>query len=686
MPFFISIKIIIFVAEQQQHMSNYPELRDALNAFREVFKRRLLPISAITLGQSYLQETAQKEVWAPSDAFKIYQIIKPHASFLKKVDFDFNSVPAITTSVNVQKQSEPQQATSKMIGYDGTHFLIFFPYRNELVTAVKLIQGTRWWAAKKCWTAPLSSAKQIKQFAMGYDFTIGDMAFSMMNDVEDNLENSYSSEYIELNLPVKKKFYPFQTVGVDYVMKNKRVIIGDQMGLGKTVQGIGGIVGTDAIPYLIIVPKDLRLNWLDEIQAWTDHKAIILNKKNVKQLPFLIQSKMVQAVITNYEGVNTFFIKEIKEIEFTSGPNKGTTYKRVYPNGLELLFKGVIVDEGHKCRNKRTLRFKTIKKVMEDKDVRIVLTGTPVVKGPEDLAALLELIGQIDYFGGYRDFMDKYRQIKKDFGDKKDQANFELKNLNIKLRSRCFIRREKQQVLTDLPDKFRKIVRVELENRDEYDHAFISIQDYLVSQNVNPAKIDAALRAELLVRLGVLKQLSAKGKMTAFEEFVDDVLESGEKLVVFCWFNETVQQLKNKFKQHGAVTICGNIDGHPMADWEIQSNKKKFQEDPNCKLIICTYGKGGVGHTLTAASKWACIELGWTYADQAQAEDRIHRIGQKNACECYYFLGADTFDEDFYRLIDQRRQLEKVTTGGTEEIHVESIGDIAKKMLEKIPK
>jgi SWI/SNF-related matrix-associated actin-dependent regulator 1 of chromatin subfamily A len=666
--------------------TNYPELRSALDAFREVFRRNLLPWSAITLGQTFLQEASKKEVWGPGDAFKIYQIIKPHAPMLKKVDFDFKSVPEITTSTNIKPSTQPQEKQSKMIGYDGTNFIIFFPYHNDLVKAVKLIRGARWWDHKKCWTVPLSEAKQVKQFAMGHDFNIGDMAFSMMNDVEDNLDKSYSSEYIELNLPVKKKFYPFQTVGVDYIMNNKRVIVGDQMGLGKTVQGIGGVVGTESNPYLVIVPKDLRLNWQDEIHAWTDHKAIILNKKNVKQLPFLIRTGMVNAVITNYEGVNTFFIDEIKDVHITTGPNAGLVYKKVYTNGLEALFKAVILDEGHKCRNKRTLRYKCIKKMFEDKEVRIILTGTPVVKGPEDMAALLELLGQIEYFGGYKNFMDKYRQIQKDFVDKKDQANFELRNLNLKLRSRCFIRREKQQVLTDLPEKFRKIVRVDLENRKEYDHAFISIQDWMVTKNLDPRKIDSALRAELLVRINVLKQLSAKGKMTAFQEFVDDVIESGEKLVVFCWFNETVQVLKDRFKEYGAVTICGKIDGHPMADWEIQNNKKKFQDDPNCKLMICTYGKGGVGHTLTAASKWACIELGWTYADQAQAEDRIHRIGQRNACECYYFLGADTFDEDFYRVIDQRRMLEKMSTGGTEDIPVETVGDIAKKILEKIQK
>lgn len=665
-------------------MTDYPELREALNKFREVFVKKMLPVSAITLGQEFLRSAATNEKWTPNDAFRIYNIIKPHSIYLKKLDFDFNQVPKVTTAAVVTNLAPTSQ--ERMIGYDGTNFLVFFQYRQDLVTGIKMIPGARYFPDKKNWTVPISSTNLLKQFAMGNNFHMGEMAFALMNNVEENLENSYNSEYIELNLDVKKEFYPFQTGGIDYTMKNKRVIIADQMGLGKTIQAIGGIVGTEAYPFLVICPKGLRLNWQEEIHAWTKYKAIVLDKRSAKQLPLLIKSGMVQAVITNFDGVKTHFISEIKKVKIETGPNAGTEYDRVYSNGLEDLFKGVILDEGHYCRNKRTLRYKTVKKVFEDKDVRIILTGTPIVKGPEDLGALLELIGQVQHFGGYHKFITQYKKMDKDFQHIKQKPtnksqDVELKNLNIKLRSLCFIRREKFQVMKDMPEKFRKIIRVEIDNQDEYDHCLLSLQDYLVTRNVDPGKIDQAMRAEVLVRMGKLKQISARGKLSAFSEFVQDVLEGGEKLVIFCWYNETAQFLKDNFRKFGAVTICGNIDGHVMKDEEIQANKNAFQTDPNTKLIICTYGKGSVGHTLTAAYKWAAIELGWTYADQAQAEDRIHRIGQVNACECYYFLGHQTIDEDIYRIIDSRRITEKLATGGTEEIPTETIGSIIKKLM-----
>lgn len=673
-------------------MTNYPELRNALEAFREVFRRKLLLPNAVSMSQEYLQKTVNLQTWTPNDAFRIYQIIKPHSHLLKKVGFDFTKVPQVTSGANVTvtKQTISQD---RVVGYDGTNFLVFFSYRPNLVEGVKKIPGAKFNPGKKCWNVPISSNDVLKQFVMGNGFQIGEMAFAIMNNVEENYENSYRSEYIELNLPVKKRFYDFQTGGIDYVRKNKRVIIGDQMGLGKTIQGIGGLLINDAFPAIVICPKGLRLNWQDEIHDWTDKKAMVLSHKNINQLPFMLQSGMVDVVITNFHGIQTFFVEEIKKVLITTGENAGTEYDRVYMNGLEALFKGVILDEAHYCRNKKTLLFKTIRRVFEDKETRICLTGTPVVKGAEDMGALLEMIGMIERFGGYHKFVKQYRKMNKDFvnGRKEKQpsnksVDLELQNLNIKLRSICFIRREKYQVLKDMPEKFRKRIRVELENQDEYDHALLSLQDYLVSNNVDPEKIESAMRAEILVRINLLKKISARGKLPAFNEFVKDILDSGEKIVVFCWFNETAQTIKDHFRKYNPVTICGRIDGREMKDEEVNANKKAFQTDPKVRMIILTFGKGREGHTLTAASKWACIEPGWTYADHAQAEDRIHRISQENNCECYYFLGAGTVDEDIDKIIEQRRVIEKLATGGTEEIPTETatFSTLSKKLIASV--
>jgi len=664
----------------------YHELFNALNAFRQLFTNRLVPVNEINHCKDFLKQIAERgnAEMTFNEAFRLYKIIQPYSAKLKQVNFNFDDVPKVGIQVN-QPVVKPQD--HNVIGYDGTQYIVKLKYNEELVNKMRLITGRSYDAQNRVWKVPTSSTKELKEFAQGNDFDIGELAFKMMTDINDNLEMSYSAEAVELGIATKMQFYPYQTVGVDYVRKNKRVIIADQMGLGKTSQGIGGVLINNSFPCLVVCPKSLRLNWSDEWAMWTNKKTLILSHKNIDKMPMLIERGMVDVVIVNYDGVRTFFVDEIKEVQITEGARAGTSYKKVVTNGREKLFKGIILDESHNCKNRTKLRFKSIKKCFDDKDTRICLTGTPIVKGPQDLAALLDLCGRLEEFGGYHKFNKQYKGLDKKFlnidtsktASKKDIIiQRELKALNVKLRSTCFIRREKHQVLKDLPEKFRKVIRVPLENQKEYDHAYFSLQSYLAQIGASHEKMYGAQQAETLVKVQILKQLSSKGKLDAVKEFAEDLIEQGEKMIIVCWFNETVQMLKDALKQFGVVTISGKIDGRDTRDEEIQEAKKKFMNDPSVNIIIITYGKGGEGHTLTAASKVLIVELGWTYKDQGQVEDRAHRIGQKSEVECYYFIGQDTIDEHIYNIINSRMMLEKEATGGSEEIETTFTSLIAK--------
>lgn len=657
----------------------YHELSEALNAFRDLFKRQILPLNEINHCVDFLKTIAAKgdNEFTFNEAFRLYQIIKPYSLKLKQIGFDFASVPQVSIEV---KSAPVKRDESNVIGYDGEKYVVKLKYDLALIKKMREIKGRIWNAERSVWYVPVSSTDQLKAFAVGNNFDIGDAAHNMMTNVRENLEMSYSAERVELNLPVKRDFYPFQTVGIDYVRKNKRVIIADQMGLGKTIQGIGGILINNSFPCLIVCPKSLRLNWSDEWGTWTNKRVMILSHKNIDKMPYLIEQKMIDVVVVNYDGVRTFFVDEIKEVEVNEGARAGTSYKKVYTNGKEKMFKGIVLDEAHNCKNRTKIRYKSIKKLFDEKETRICLTGTPIVKGPQDLASLLDLVGRIEEFGGHFKFAKQYKDLDKKFLSISNKESSELskkdltiasdlKALNIKLRSTCFIRREKHQVLKDLPEKFRKVIRVPLENQKDYDHAFFSLQSYLANAGASDAKLLAAQAAEMLVKVGILKQLSSKGKIDAVKEFAEDLIEQGEKMIIVCWFNETVQYLKDKLNKFGVVTISGRIDGRDMKDDEIQESKRKFMNDASINIIIITYGKGGEGHTLTAASKVLIMELGWTYKDQGQVEDRAHRIGQKSEVECYYFLGQDTIDEHIYNIINSRMNLEKEATGGVEEIN-----------------
>lgn len=657
------------------NQGSYPELKQALESFRELFLKKLLPPNKVNGTAPFLKSCRMNPHWNAADAHKVYEILKPFSLDLKKVGCDFNSIPKVT--IHIPKSAYYHDQSYKLIGYDDNGFVVRHPFNREIYKAVSDIQGSRWLRDRKHWSVPLGKADQVRALGERYGFIVTEKGRSMFHNITNNLEASYKADDVHLDLPLKLPLYPFQNSGADYSIKNKRVIIGDEMGLGKTVQAIATVLGTSTFPTLVICPKSLRYNWVDEWAKFTNKKTMILNKTNVKMLKSFIDLKLMDVAIINYDGARTLFTDRIQEIEITKGYRAGKKNKKVITKGYESFFKSVIVDEAHECRNRATLRFKTIKPLCKDKEVCLALTGSPIVKGPADLGAILEIIGQIDKFGGYFKFIKQYYKANKGmFFNKMLPQN--LSDLNIKLRSICFIRREKFQVLKELPDKMRQIIKVDIDNREEYEHAFISLQSWMVEKKFNPEKIDAAMRAEILVQLAVLKRLSARGKLSAFKEFISDILLQDKKLVVFCWFKETANFMKNSFKD--VLLVTGDV-----SDEDVRDNINKFQNDPHYKIIVLTYKRGGTGFTLTAASDWACIELGWTYKDQSQAEDRLHRIGQKNHVNCRYFLGKDTVDERIYEIIMARMLMEKEATGSRTEIQtdVTTFKDVIKSLMPK---
>ena len=209
-----------------------------------------------------------------------------------------------------------------------------------------------------------------------------------------------------------------------------------------------------------------------------------------------------------------------------------------------------------------------------------------------------------------------------------------------------------------------------ISNRLEYERAEADLIQYLRTyKNDDDDKIAKAMRGEVMVRMGILKSISARGKVKVFSEFIHDVIDGGEKLIVFAYLKEVVQELKKYFPK--AVTVTG--DDNAM---QKQASVDAFQNDPECKLIILNYKSGGTGLTLTAASRVAFIEFPWTFSDCEQAEDRAHRNGQKNNVNCYYYLGKDTIDKYMYDVIQTKKDIANNVTG-TDDVVKESVIDIA---------
>jgi SWI/SNF-related matrix-associated actin-dependent regulator 1 of chromatin subfamily A len=435
--------------------------------------------------------------------------------------------------------------------------------------------------------------------------------------------------------------YPYQREGIAYGLDKKRLIIGDEPGLGKTLQSIGIVDTADAYPCLVICPSSLKINWQREFEKFTDKKALVLDNSTCTTWPYLLKMAMYHVAVVNYESLRKFFVWDIKG-------GKSFRLKDVVFCPHIRMFRSIIIDESHRVKDPAAQQTIFTKGITTGKEWIILLSGTPVVNRPEDLVAQLSIMGRLQEFGGRTKFMADYCTDPK---DKKAEPAIPLSVLSDTLYANCMIRREKAKVLPQLPDKTRVDLYVDISNMPEYNLAAADLAAYLSQYTgCTDWEIRSKMRMEALVRFMTLRKLATLGKVAQAVDFIRTFLENGKKLIVFCSLHDVVDALVKAFP--GAVTVTGRDTAANK-----QASVDAFQDNPDTMLIICSIKAAGVGLTLTASSNVAFIELAWTYADCCQCEDRAHRIGQKDNVTCYYLLGRGTIDQTVYSLINRKKSI-----------------------------
>ena len=537
-----------------------------------------------------------------------------------------------------------------------------FPYHPRLVELVKRIPSVKqniraaYIADEKAWKVSLQDKEYVRMMA---DWAVQTRICSrVQHKVTTREYNDYTiPDLPKLTVPhgLLLEPYEYQKEGIAYALQHKRCIFGDQPGLGKTLQAIGTVTIAKAYPCLVICPAALKINWQREFKKFAGKNAMILDDRNKASWHRFFETKCCNIFITNYESLKKFFVLKVKE-------DARFTMKSIEFDPRISLFKSVVIDESHKCKSTKTQQSKFVEGICKGKEYILELTGTPVVNNNTDLIQQLKIMGRLEDFGGYKYFVER-------FCDGPKQSS-NVKELNWRLSSTCFFRREKAKVLTQLPDKSRQYIEVDISNRKEYDKAEADLIQYLRTyKNADDEKVAKALRGEVMVKMGILKAISARGKIKVFSEFIHDVIDGGEKLIVFAYLKEVVQELKKIFPE--AVTVTGEDNATQK-----QTAVDRFQNDPSCKLIILNYKSGGTGLTLTASSRVAFIEFPWTFSDCEQAEDRAHRNGQKNNVNCYYYLGKDTIDKYMYDVIQTKKGIANGVTG-TDDVVKENVVDMA---------
>jgi SWI/SNF-related matrix-associated actin-dependent regulator 1 of chromatin subfamily A len=447
-----------------------------------------------------------------------------------------------------------------------------------------------------------------------------------MTDTVDALEQSRAaSADITVPAPDGLEYMPFQLAGIQYAMQRDSCLIGDEMGLGKTIQALGLVNADDSIrSVLVLCPASLRINWAREANKWLIRPFDIMVCDG-KQVP----SKRDSFVVCNYSRL----------------PLKSQA--RLLSVLMSRQWDLIVLDECHYLKNPKAKRTKTVlgwwdrenktqhNGLVHQAKRRLFLTGTPFLNRPVEIQPILAALDH-KRFGNFFGFAKRYCNAHRGAWGWDFTGSSNLDELQDKLRTSVMVRRMKKDVLTELPAKRRQViclptngaVRAVRAVRAEQ-KAWQSYQDDIdeAKARVDLAKVsgDRALYAAEVERLQYLSKAAfdemaaarkavAKAKLPASLEHIDQVLEQSNKVILFAWHHDIIDQVKEHYG-HSAVTITGKT-----ANEARQRAVDRFQDDASCRVFIGNIKAAGVGLTLTAASTVVFLE-----------EDRAHRIGQTNS-------------------------------------------------------
>lgn len=418
--------------------------------------------------------------------------------------------------------------------------------------------------------------------------------------------------------------YPFQKEAIAFIeARNGRALLALDMGLGKSIISLGWLkLHEDRKPVLIVCPATLKLNWLREINKWFP------NENNIQILYGKHPNENITGdiVIINYDILADWVNALIK-----------------------IPFKVLILDESHFIKNRAANRTKAVKAISKNIPHILALTGTPILNRPIEIYNVLKILAP-NQTPNFWEYVNRYCGARHNgFGwDFNGATNTE--ELHKKLSSTIMFRRLKKDVLQDLPDKIRTYVPIELDNKNTYVRAEEDFVDFIYKTKGKNAAMRVS-NAEAIAKVEVLKQVAVKGKLKQVKEWINDFLSTDGKLVVFAIHRFVIDELMKEFKDI-AVKVDGSVTG-VNRDKAVQA----FQNDDKIRLFIGNINAAGVGLTLTVASNVVFIELPWSPAILEQAEDRCHRIGQKDTVNIYYLLGVDTIEEKIAKMLDSKRKI-----------------------------
>ncbi|CAD8180757.1 unnamed protein product [Paramecium pentaurelia] len=443
--------------------------------------------------------------------------------------------------------------------------------------------------------------------------------------------------YEQLDKTLHDTLYQYQRDCIKQGLKfNGRILIADDMGVGKTVQSLAlASMYKQNWPLLIMCPSPLRLNWQDEIIHWlkihkTDIQIINCGREGIRM--------NAKIVIVSYD-----ICSKIKE------------------NLMNRKFQICIADECHYLKSPTAIRSQACVPILRQCMRTILLTGTPALSKPRDLFNLLNII-RPDIFGNFKEFGYRYCDPKLSRFTKGidfDGAS-NLKELHFLLTNYIMIRRLKKDVLSQLPEKRRIKIRIPGETSlvKQIGALLKQLGNIDIQQLINKDTIfqeSSKDQSEQLITINSILQkcymLTGQAKIKAIKDYISTLIENQIKFLFFAHHQDVLDAVQEYCIQNDIQYM--RIDGNVGIE-QRHLNVQMFQNNDDIRIAILSVTSANYGITLTAASTIVFGEMHWTPAIMMQAEDRAHRIGQVQCVDCHYLIGDGTLDDHIFNKIENK--------------------------------
>lgn len=470
------------------------------------------------------------------------------------------------------------------------------------------------------------------------------------------------------NLPLLKKPRSYQMDYLYYAVNHGNHINGSGVGCGKTKMAIFYAEILDLFPCMVVCPASVKSGWLREWKETNPNRQVSIISTTSPAEDF-----DADVLVINYDILG-------KRTE-----KNGKTSIEVRLDGMKKKkFSLVIADEIHFLKNRKSIRSKTFKKLAGKSSAIIGLTGTLIMNRPVELLNILALIGRLkeiapdDPYHHY--FFERYCNLKETFWGMDMTGASNIKELNDLLTKCCYFHVSKRDALKELPPVTENMVECEITNKKAYKAAEEDLLEFIFNHFKDEEKVEKAARAEFLVKMNLLKQLSLEGKVKAIKKWIEEWLEANEddKLLVFGSHSTILKDIQKLFKN--SLLVIGETTGKKR-----EKVLSDFTSDPSKRLLFANMGCLGTGvdGLQKVCSNMAILELPPRPSDLVQVIGRLERSGQENPVTIQYLLSSSTIDKDLWEMLKNKKSVTDMLNKGFEDdsslMILKNYGEKAKK-------